>query len=426
MIRQEAILRSPLRVLDRAIRGGLGKGRLGVLLAAAGVGKSACLVQIGLDALLRKRAVLHLAIGRSVEHVAARYEAQFDELARGVALADRGGVGEAMVRRRLIWSCAEGGLGVRALDEALVAFQPQLALGATTILLDGLDWQAPEAGVVAGELKARAALAAAEVWATARDGRGLGRDGRVAALPDGGRGLVDVLLLLEPRERHARLRLLKDLDALPGTEIPLVLEGGALRALAPDDAGAADARCPEDFTLLATGAAGAEAEFGANAERWGVAEVNYTSAGRRDLARTRGRVELGEDELKLGEVSAAWLKAHLHGGALDAPELRQLLQVVWHQVSGAGEVFCVGAIGPEAAPGGAGWAVELARHWGKPVHLFDEGRRRWVRWDGAGWVAVEPPVITHARFAAAGTGAPSDEGRAAIRALFERSFGPPA
>ena len=54
MIRQEAILQSTLRILDRSIRGGLGKGHLGVIMAPAGVGKSACLVQLGLDALLRE------------------------------------------------------------------------------------------------------------------------------------------------------------------------------------------------------------------------------------------------------------------------------------------------------------------------------------------------------------------------------------
>src|SRR5512142_2680652 len=111
MIRQEAILQSPLRILDRELRGGLGKGHLGVIVAPAGVGKSACLVQLGLDALLRRRSVLHVAIGQSVEHVSARYDALFDDLAARVELADRGGVREVIGHRRLIWSTAEGTFG---------------------------------------------------------------------------------------------------------------------------------------------------------------------------------------------------------------------------------------------------------------------------------------------------------------------------
>src|SRR5512139_3672186 len=113
MIRQEAILQSPLRILDRSIRGGLGKGHLGVIMAPAGVGKSACLVHIGLDALLRDRPVLHVAVGQTVERVSARYEALFEDLAERVDLADRGRVHELIARRGLIWSSVDGALGAR-------------------------------------------------------------------------------------------------------------------------------------------------------------------------------------------------------------------------------------------------------------------------------------------------------------------------
>ena len=177
--------------------------------------------------------------------------------------------------------------------------------------------------------------------------------------------------------------------------------------------------------LVASGSAGAEEEFGSCAERWGVAEVNFTFGGRRGLARTRGLVELTEDEPKVGEVSAVYVKAHMHRAFSESTELRRVLQAIWHQVSAAGEVFSVGAVNPDGtAHGGTGWAVELARHWGKPVHLFDQERGRWLRWDGQDWVAEAPPAITRERFAGSGTRSLSDEGRAAIRALFERSFGP--
>src|SRR5512143_1834541 len=136
MIRQEAILQSPLRFLDRSLRGGLGKGHLGVITGPAGVGKSACLVQIGLDALLREKPVLHVAVGQSVEHVSARYDALFDDLAERVDLADRRGVRESIAQRRMIWSWVEGTLGPRGLDEALAAFQAHLEVAPRAILVD--------------------------------------------------------------------------------------------------------------------------------------------------------------------------------------------------------------------------------------------------------------------------------------------------
>ncbi len=383
MIRQEAILQSPLRILDRSIRGGLGKGHLGVIVAPPGVGKSACLVQLGLDALLREKPVLHVAIGQTVEHVSTRYDALFDELAARVDLADRGRVREAIAHRRLIWSSLEGAFSPQALDEALAAFRTHLERGPSAVLVDGFAWDEPRRAETLGAIKASAADVGAELWMTASAARG--QASRAAPLAEDCVAHVDVVVSLEPDGRHARLTLVKDFDRFPSTDVSLVLEGGALR-LQDEDEGEEPApveRDPASFTLLASGSAGAEEEFGACAERWGVHEVNFTFAGRHELARTRGLVELSEDELRAGEVSAAYLKAHLHRTFADSPELRRVLQAIWHQVSTAGEVFSVGAIHPDrTVHGGTGWAVELARHWGKPVHLFDQDQRGWLRWDG--------------------------------------------
>ena len=45
---------SPLRILEKSAQSGLGRGNLGVLMARAGVGKTACLIHIALDKLFRK------------------------------------------------------------------------------------------------------------------------------------------------------------------------------------------------------------------------------------------------------------------------------------------------------------------------------------------------------------------------------------
>jgi hypothetical protein len=277
-----------------------------------------------------------------------------------------------------------------------------------------------------GAVKACAARAGAEIWMTARDVEGLdsSRSPRLAPLSDDCAELVDVGLLLEPHGRQAQLTLVKAFDRYPGTDVQLVLEGGTLRLPGGDEAPLPLERSPDSFTLLAGGCPGAEEEFGACAERWGVREVNFTFGGRHQIARTRGLVELSEDELRAGEVSAAYVKVHMHRAFPESPELRRVLQAIWHQVSTAGEVFSVGSLNPDGtAHGGTGWAVELARHWGKPVHLFDQQRGAWFRWTGRDWVAEVSPAIAHQRFAGTGTRSPCDEGRAAIRELFERTFG---
>jgi len=54
--------RSPLRVFERSIHGGLGQGNLGVVLSRPGMGKSSFLVGIALDDLMRGRRVFHVAL----------------------------------------------------------------------------------------------------------------------------------------------------------------------------------------------------------------------------------------------------------------------------------------------------------------------------------------------------------------------------
>jgi hypothetical protein len=425
MLRKEVTLGSPLRILDRSIHGGLGKGHLGVLLAPPGVGKSAFLVHLGLDALLRDRPVLHVAVGPSVDHVAGAYDALFRELADRVDLRDRAGVAEEIAHRRLIWSVAPAAFGPHALDDALAAFATHLGRPPALVLVDGFDWADPSCAATLHALKASAGGAGAELWMTARDARPpeLG-SAAIAPFPDACASLVDVAVLLEPHGAHVHVTLVKDFDHWPAAAVPLVLEHGALRPLGADDA-PPGLLAPDEVTLLGTGCAGAEEEFGACAERWGVAEVNYTYAGRGAVARQRGLVELSEDELRLGEVSPAFVRAHLHRAIAEDPALAPILQLIWHQVSTAGEVFAVGALRPDGTVGGGtGWAVELARHWHKPAHVYDQELGRWFRWDGAAWAAEPPPLIGRPRFAGAGTRALTDGGRAAIRALFERSLGP--
>ena len=58
---------------------------------------------------------------------------------------------------------------------------------------------------------------------------------------------------------------------------------------------------PRDCILFSGGAAGAEAEFGACAERHGVEEVNFTFDGHRD-ARSRGIRVLTHEELEHGDL----------------------------------------------------------------------------------------------------------------------------
>jgi hypothetical protein len=198
--------------------------------------------------------------------------------------------------------------------------------------------------------------------------------------------------------------------------------------LLPRDAGrggAGGGLNPAACVLLSGAAEGSEAEFGALAERWGVVERHVTFAGRK-TARTRGLVTLSPQELKQGDVSWTYLKAHMHREYKRTTEFRKVMQSIWHQVNPTGEVFAVGVIQPDdTVRGGTGWAVQLAKHLHKPVTVFDQERGAWFRWNSGQWRPIDPPVVRRRIFSGTGTRRPDARAREALRELFERTFGPP-
>ena len=52
---------SPVKILEKSSRKGLGHGNIGVLMARAGVGKTACLIHIAFDRLFRDEKMLHIS-----------------------------------------------------------------------------------------------------------------------------------------------------------------------------------------------------------------------------------------------------------------------------------------------------------------------------------------------------------------------------
>jgi hypothetical protein len=178
----------------------------------------------------------------------------------------------------------------------------------------------------------------------------------------------------------------------------------------------------EDCTLYSGAAQGAEAAFGAAAERHGIDEVNFTFQGHND-ARTRGIRVLTQAELKRGDVSLAYVSRLMHRNFHDTPLFRKVLQTVWHQVNSGQEVYVVGRILDDGTvKGGTGWGAEFAKLCNKTLFVFDQERPGWFEWDGADWKATGEPVIRHTQFTGTGTRFLNDNGRKAIDDLFSRTF----
>jgi hypothetical protein len=182
---------------------------------------------------------------------------------------------------------------------------------------------------------------------------------------------------------------------------------------------------PSDCILFSGGAPGAEAQFGACAERHGIEEVNFTFDGHRS-ERHRGIRVLNHEELLAGDVSLEYVSRLMHRRYSEGPTLRKVLQTLWYQVNSGQEVYVIGTIkDDDTVRGGTGWGAEFAKLCNKPLYVFDQDRDSWLRWTASAWTPASgstAPRITHAHFTGTGTRTLRDNGKRAIEELFTQSF----
>lgn len=182
---------------------------------------------------------------------------------------------------------------------------------------------------------------------------------------------------------------------------------------------------PFDSILFSGGAPGAEAAFGACAERRGIEEVNFTFEGH-TIARRRGIRVLNHEELQAGDVSLEYVSRLMHRRYTDSPTIRKVLQTLWYQVNNGQEVYVVGTIlDDKTVRGGTGWGAEFAKLCNKPLHVFDQERGGWFWWDGEDWQIPDRssgPTIMHPHFTGTGTRSLHENSKQAVAELFARSF----
>jgi len=439
MYRKDVNARSPMRVFEKSIHGGLGRGKLGVVASKPGVGKTPLLVQIALDDLMRDRNVLHISHDHAADHVRAFYSELFHDLAQTSRLDDPSTVELELERNRLILSLmshsseapmsARGGqTSVGRILDAVGFAKDATHFTPDVIIIDGFDF-AHGSEEAFSELRSLAEAQDVELWISAVAEQYPDDDGDLPPSVKRYASLVDVVVFLKHEGTGAvRLHLLKDHENKDVGNLQLLLDPTTMRIV--DDQVPPPSERPADarrFRMLSGGCKGAEAAFGACAEKWGMREVNYAYEGNKSLVRDRGVRVLSAEELSRGEFSLVYASKRLGRSLTKIPSIRKVLQTIWHQVTNAKQVFAVGVIqDDDTVRGGTGWGAELCRLWKKPIFVFDQEKRAWFRWTGTAWEIAKQPVITKESFAGIGTQTLSDAGREAIEDLFLRSFGPPA
>lgn len=206
MLKTELVAKNPLRALDQSRDGGLVPGQVGLVVARAGTGKTAFLIQVALDNLFRGNPVLHVNIGETVSHVTAWYGEIFRDLASGYELERAREVWHEIEASRLIMTFRVQAFTVDKLEERLDDLVQQGIFTPRVVVVDGFEL-GPELRPALEAFEQFARAKGLKVWIAARSHREAGAvDPLVAPLED----LCQVVVCLDPQPEAISLRIYKN------------------------------------------------------------------------------------------------------------------------------------------------------------------------------------------------------------------------
>jgi hypothetical protein len=216
--------RSPVRVLEASIRGGLGPGNIGVVIARHGVGKTAFLVGVALDDLMRGRKVLHVSLEHSVDTVIAYYDEIFMDLAHERELEDVWNVRLALERNRRIHCYLDNSFTAGKLRRALEFKRAHGEFSASAIMIDGYRFEQATPADMA-ELRGIAREFDCELWMSAVTHRESVMNENGIPEPVGHvEREVDVILRMAHDTKAVHVSLLKDHDNPQVAKLQLALD----------------------------------------------------------------------------------------------------------------------------------------------------------------------------------------------------------
>jgi hypothetical protein len=165
MLKQELILRNPLRHLGFKTEEILPEGCFGAVLANAGVGKTALLVQLALNSMLRSCNVLHISLNDPVNKVTLWYRELFHRLAGQYEAPQVNQLWDSVLPHRFIMTFRVESFSVPKLEERLNDLTVQGIFKPEMMIIDGLHCDAPQRPLLEA-LKSLAQKNGVRIWFT--------------------------------------------------------------------------------------------------------------------------------------------------------------------------------------------------------------------------------------------------------------------
>lgn len=223
MINKELLYKNPLRLIESEVGENFTQGRFGAILARAGVGKTAFVMQIALYGLLQDKKILHISIGDPIQKVSLWYEEVFRNITARYDNAAAAKLWETIQAHRFIMTFQQDRFDASVLEERLTDLTEQRIFNPHVVIVDGLYFDDAPVELLT-ELKALAEKFGVGIWFTARTHRA--DSNADEALPETFAPVADqfeTILALEPDGNEIHVSVLKD-GATPLGRVPLQLD----------------------------------------------------------------------------------------------------------------------------------------------------------------------------------------------------------
>ncbi len=210
---KEYISVSPLKILEKSSRKGLGPGNLGVLISPAGGGKTACLIHIAFDKIIREQKLVHISLEERPKKVTAYYNVMYSDLVKALNITDDRDYRIRIDRDRMILAYLNQSFKLERLRGNLNNLANELKFRPNALIFDGLDFENSERTMFEG-LKDVAIEYDVEIWFSALSHRHI-KEVNERGIPYPCHQLDDIFSLimqLQTEPSGVFLRLLKDHD----------------------------------------------------------------------------------------------------------------------------------------------------------------------------------------------------------------------
>lgn len=221
MLKKDLILRNPLRLVDTDTENILPAGGFGAVVARAGVGKTALLVQIALDRMLREKDVLHVSLGDPLDKVSLWYDEVFRDITQEYKVSQRW---DSLLPHRFIMTFNVEGFRVPQFEERLTDLTEQNIISPDVVLVDGLSVGQPQVLDQLFGLKEIAKKYGLKFWFAVRSHeREALSSGSMPEELMKASDLFELVIQLQPQKKEVGLGILKG-DANNPEHLELVLD----------------------------------------------------------------------------------------------------------------------------------------------------------------------------------------------------------